>query len=54
MIQEKQPTCDLDPVTGQEDDCRARDIWLGLYEDFAKRRKVCPMSSFLHPLGRGD
>ncbi|QKX54216.1 uncharacterized protein TRUGW13939_01301 [Talaromyces rugulosus] len=45
VIQEKQPTCDLNPATGQEDDCRARDIWLGVYEDFAKRRKnVCDLS----------
>ncbi|PLB54728.1 nucleotide-diphospho-sugar transferase [Aspergillus steynii IBT 23096] len=39
-IQEKQPTCDMNPQTGVEDDCRARDIWVGVYADFAERRKV--------------
>ncbi|KAL2854097.1 nucleotide-diphospho-sugar transferase [Aspergillus pseudodeflectus] len=34
-----QPVCDMDPVTARAD-CRARDIWLGLYEDFATRRRV--------------
>lgn len=27
---------------GFEEDCRARDIWLGLYTDFKDRRKVSP------------
>ncbi|KAL2810531.1 nucleotide-diphospho-sugar transferase [Aspergillus granulosus] len=40
-VQRTQPVCDMDPVTGRAD-CRARDIWLGLYGDFATRRKnVC-------------
>jgi hypothetical protein len=38
-IEKHQPTCELNPTTGQED-CRSRDIWLGLYRDFAERRKV--------------
>ncbi|KAL4804759.1 glycosyltransferase family 8 protein [Aspergillus unguis] len=43
-IQEQQPICDVDPATGLQDDCRARDLWLGFYSDFAKRRKVmCEM-----------
>ncbi|KAL2787198.1 hypothetical protein BJX66DRAFT_341474 [Aspergillus keveii] len=40
-IQLTQPVCDMDRETGRAD-CRARDIWLGLYEDFAaRRRNVC-------------
>lgn len=56
VIQEKQPTCDLNPETGMEDDCRARDIWLGVYADFAGRRKVCQpfyllsVACALHPI----
>lgn len=26
---------------GWEEDCRERDVWMGFYEDFARRRKVC-------------
>ncbi len=33
------PKCELDSVGRQ--DCRAREIWVGLYEDFKMRRKVC-------------
>ncbi|PYH44750.1 nucleotide-diphospho-sugar transferase [Aspergillus saccharolyticus JOP 1030-1] len=40
LIEEKQPTCDINPETGLYDDCRARDIWLGVYDDFAQRRQV--------------
>ncbi|KAL5339284.1 hypothetical protein BJX70DRAFT_364383 [Aspergillus crustosus] len=39
-LQEEQPTCDINPATGQQDDCRARGSWLGFYNDFATRRKV--------------
>ncbi|KAL3491831.1 nucleotide-diphospho-sugar transferase [Aspergillus germanicus] len=40
-IQLTQPMCDMDPVTGRAD-CRAWNIWLGLYEDFAtRRRNIC-------------
>jgi hypothetical protein len=38
--QAKKPTCDTDPQTGKED-CRAQEMWLGFYSDFARRRKVC-------------
>ncbi|KAL2816084.1 glycosyltransferase family 8 protein [Aspergillus granulosus] len=42
MTQKHQPTCDLNPKTGQEDNCRSRDIWLGLYREFADHRKrIC-------------
>jgi hypothetical protein len=40
MIQSHQPTCDFNLKTGQDDDCRSRVIWLGLYRDFADHRKV--------------
>ncbi|KAL2842495.1 nucleotide-diphospho-sugar transferase [Aspergillus pseudodeflectus] len=44
-VQEQQPKCDMNPTTGQEDDCRARDLWLGFYADFATRREnVCGMT----------
>ncbi|KAI9371699.1 hypothetical protein BJX61DRAFT_543392 [Aspergillus egyptiacus] len=43
-VQEEQPTCDRNPATGKEDDCRARDLWLQFYADFATRREnVCGM-----------
>ncbi|RDW94098.1 uncharacterized protein DSM5745_01420 [Aspergillus mulundensis] len=42
VVQEQQPTCVFNEATGQNDDCRARDLWLGFYADFAARRKdVC-------------
>ncbi|PWY74496.1 nucleotide-diphospho-sugar transferase [Aspergillus sclerotioniger CBS 115572] len=45
VIAEKKPECEMDSQTGRYDDCRARDIWLGLYDDFAQRRqRVCGMS----------
>lgn len=40
VIRDHQPACDMNPETGQEDDCRSRDIWLALYTNFANRRKV--------------
>lgn len=39
LREQKQPTCEPIERTGEED-CRARDIWLGLYEDFRRRRQV--------------
>ncbi|KAH8424920.1 uncharacterized protein LDX57_002666 [Aspergillus melleus] len=43
-IEDKQPTCDLNPKTGIEDDCRAREIWREVYADFVVRRKnICDM-----------
>ncbi|KAL4860801.1 hypothetical protein BDV12DRAFT_181099 [Aspergillus spectabilis] len=48
IVQNEQPTCDMNPATGQEDDCRARDIWLEFYADFATRRKV-GLTSFACP-----
>ncbi|KAL3461830.1 nucleotide-diphospho-sugar transferase [Aspergillus heterothallicus] len=44
-VQEEKPACEMDPATGREDDCRARDLWLGFYADFAIRREsVCGMA----------
>ncbi|KKA19942.1 Golgi Precursor [Rasamsonia emersonii CBS 393.64] len=40
VIQEKQPKCEKNPTTGEEDNCRNRDLWLGFYSDFKKRRQV--------------
>ncbi|GES65136.1 nucleotide-diphospho-sugar transferase [Aspergillus terreus] len=40
VIEEKQPTCDYNPLTQKEDDCRALNIWLGVYDDFRKRRAL--------------
>ncbi|OGM42752.1 hypothetical protein ABOM_008158 [Aspergillus bombycis] len=44
IMQENQPICHKDPLSGAED-CRARDLWLGFYRDFARRREeICGMS----------
>ncbi|KAF7713198.1 Glucose N-acetyltransferase [Penicillium ucsense] len=40
VIEEKQPTCDFNPLTQKDDDCRALNIWLGIYDDFKKRRQM--------------
>ncbi|KAL1998010.1 hypothetical protein VTN02DRAFT_217 [Thermoascus thermophilus] len=45
VIESKQPTCDHNPRTGADDDCRARDLWRGFYSDFARRREeICGLS----------
>ncbi|PWY93039.1 nucleotide-diphospho-sugar transferase [Aspergillus sclerotioniger CBS 115572] len=42
VITEKQPSCEFNPKTGQQDDCHVRDIWLGIYKDFMTRRQdIC-------------
>lgn len=38
LKQENQPNCDV--LEDGREDCRARDLWLGFYEDFKARRKV--------------
>ena len=43
MIQDEMPKCKLGIGAGG-DDCRDKKIWLGLYDDFRKRRKVIVMS----------
>ena len=39
MIQDEMPKCKLGNGAGG-DDCRDKKVWLGLYDDFRKRRKV--------------
>ncbi|KAJ5772943.1 hypothetical protein N7457_007839 [Penicillium paradoxum] len=42
VMEDSQPPCELNPATGKEDDCHAQKIWLGIYEDFQKRREeIC-------------
>ncbi|KAI1697864.1 glucose N-acetyltransferase 1 [Ditylenchus destructor] len=41
VIEKEKPKCEKDPATGQQN-CRNRDIWLGFYSDFKRRRHdVC-------------
>ncbi|KAJ5780727.1 hypothetical protein N7457_005887 [Penicillium paradoxum] len=45
IMDEKKPSCQKNATSGQLDDCRNRDYWLGIYADFAKRRKdVCDLT----------
>ncbi|MCJ1366231.1 N-acetylglucosaminyltransferase [Acarospora aff. strigata] len=39
LREEKPPKCQLHQTTGVEN-CRSRDIWLGLYSDFRERRQT--------------
>ena len=39
MIQDEMPKCKPGIGAGR-DDCRDKKVWLGLYDDFRKRRKV--------------
>ncbi|PWY75052.1 nucleotide-diphospho-sugar transferase [Aspergillus heteromorphus CBS 117.55] len=42
IIEQSQPPCEIDPVTGERDDCRVRELWLGIYSDFtARRQEIC-------------
>ncbi len=45
-VRDAQPKCALGP--GGEEDCRARELWLGFYSDFKTRRMV----RLLSPVGR--
>ncbi|KAH8812977.1 glycosyltransferase family 8 protein [Xylogone sp. PMI_703] len=46
VTDDTKPKCDVD-ADGKED-CRARDMWLGFYSDFKKRRKdICDMDPSL-------
>lgn len=40
VIESKKPECIHDARTNMTN-CRQQKLWLGFYEDFAKRRKVC-------------
>ncbi|CAG7952953.1 unnamed protein product [Penicillium salamii] len=35
------PSCHFNATSGEADDCRDRDHWLGIYYEFNNRRKVC-------------
>ncbi|KAJ5164558.1 uncharacterized protein N7500_006388 [Penicillium coprophilum] len=42
VVEESQPQCELNPASGHRDDCRVKNLWLGLYEDFRIRREhIC-------------
>ncbi|KAJ5557605.1 hypothetical protein N7513_003191 [Penicillium frequentans] len=40
-LDEHKPPCHWNATSGEEDDCRDRDVWLGMYYDFNTRRMVC-------------
>ncbi|KAL4912667.1 nucleotide-diphospho-sugar transferase [Aspergillus aurantiobrunneus] len=43
--QRLQPSCEIDPRTGYEDDCHAREIWRGLYKTSEQQRlDICNMT----------
>lgn len=45
-VKQLRPKCEKNPGTPQESRCRDREVWLGLYDDFRKRRKdVCKLLS---------
>lgn len=46
LLGEKLPPCKR--VVGDKEDCRDKKIWLGLYDDFRQRRKVCHQDSKRH------
>ncbi|OJJ00528.1 hypothetical protein ASPVEDRAFT_51698 [Aspergillus versicolor CBS 583.65] len=49
-LDEYQPPCDSNLETGDERDCRARDIWLWLYNDFTNRRRdICGLRTISVP-----
>ncbi|KAJ5836007.1 hypothetical protein N7447_002033 [Penicillium robsamsonii] len=42
VVEDSQPQCELNPATGYKDDCRVKNLWLGVYEDFKIRREhIC-------------
>ncbi|GLA12454.1 N-acetylglucosaminyltransferase [Aspergillus niger] len=42
VIEQTQPPCEVNPATGQRDDCHLREIWLGMYKEFMTRRQsIC-------------
>ncbi|CAG8052055.1 unnamed protein product [Penicillium olsonii] len=49
VLEKAQPACAFDPSTGLHDDCRTRDLWLGLYEDFRLRRTNICSTAILDP-----
>ncbi|PYH81367.1 nucleotide-diphospho-sugar transferase [Aspergillus uvarum CBS 121591] len=54
VMEKEQPDCDVNTVTGALD-CRARDLWLGFYKDFAERREMICGAKFVPQLdGEAD
>lgn len=49
-MDENKPACQIDPDTNQATDCRSRDLWLGFYEDFKRRRQVSHETNFGRPI----
>ncbi|MCJ1285809.1 N-acetylglucosaminyltransferase [Xylographa opegraphella] len=50
LLKEKMPLCDINPGTKAEAGCENRDIWLGLYNDFRRRRAdICALLSVPAP-----
>ncbi|KAJ5151435.1 Glucose N-acetyltransferase 1 [Penicillium canariense] len=46
-----QPACNQNPGTPQESDCRDREVWKELYDQFRRKRKdVCKLLSFPAPI----
>ena len=43
LLAEMVPACKMQAKTKQ--DCRDKEIWMGLYDEFRQRRKVCPYSA---------
>ncbi|GKZ36678.1 N-acetylglucosaminyltransferase [Aspergillus brasiliensis] len=42
VLEQTQPSCRVNLVTGQDDDCHVRELWLGMYKDFMTRRQnIC-------------
>ena len=50
LLREEMPKCRVTPGTAAEEGCRAREVWLELYNDFRKRRKnICALLSVPAP-----
>ena len=45
LIEDKKPKC-IHDTKANSTDCRQQKLWLGFYEDFARRRKVCSTKQF--------
>lgn len=48
LLTEMMPTCENNPGTATESGCENRKIWLELYNDFRKRRKVSRIMNSIH------
>ena len=42
VVEQNRPSCLRSPTNDNKTDCRNRELWLGFYDDFRRRRKeVC-------------